>query len=400
MPSRATLPAERPALLIAAQSGRALAAAAHRAGYAALVADLFGDSDTIAIAARHRSLRGRFGQNIEAGTAIAALESLRGSWKGPVAGLILGSGFERSPRLIASLERRFPLVGASAETVARLKDPFGFAALAERLAIPHPPVERVARGARGLFLSKRRGGSGGGHIQVAEPGRWRPGRYVQKCVAGIAHSAAFLADGRRSQVVAFTEQFSAPSRRAPWRYGGAIEPGVVPARVRSEVEEAIGRIVAEVGLKGLASADFLLDGDKWWLLEINPRPGATLDILDRARTPLLERHVEACAGQLGTVEERPAEAAGSMILYATRSFEDAALPDWPDDVADRPPPGAGVKAGGPICTIRATGRDAAAVRAELDRRSGEILDSLLRRNRSRDWHRYATERQCPREAAR
>ncbi len=39
---------DAPAVLIAATSGRALAASARRAGYRPLVADFFGDHDTIA----------------------------------------------------------------------------------------------------------------------------------------------------------------------------------------------------------------------------------------------------------------------------------------------------------------------------------------------------------------
>ena len=44
------------AVLIAAQSGRALAQAARRAGLRPFVLDLFGDEDTLALAEAHRPL--------------------------------------------------------------------------------------------------------------------------------------------------------------------------------------------------------------------------------------------------------------------------------------------------------------------------------------------------------
>src|SRR4051812_34826943 len=109
MRSLSTLPADGPAILVAAQSGRALAAAARRAGYRPLVADLFGDRDTLALAQAYRPLRGRFGHGLGDRNVLPALEALAADAPTPIAGLVLGSGFERSPRLMAALARRFPL---------------------------------------------------------------------------------------------------------------------------------------------------------------------------------------------------------------------------------------------------------------------------------------------------
>jgi predicted ATP-grasp superfamily ATP-dependent carboligase len=136
------------------------------------------------------------------------------------------------------------------------------------------------------------------------------------------------------------------------------------------VQRALDALVAATGLRGLASADGLLDGGMWWLLEINPRPGATLDILDRRAMPLLRAHIEACRGRLVELAP-PAGAAASQILYAGRPIR--AVPDcpWPDHVRDRPEPGSPVLAGAPLCTVTAEGRDAqeavALLRARVDR---------------------------------
>jgi predicted ATP-grasp superfamily ATP-dependent carboligase len=378
-----------------------MAAAALRAGYVPLVADLFGDADTRAMAARYRPLQGRFGSGVRERDVITALDALREAWPGPIEGLVLGSGFERSPRLIGALERRFRLIGASAEAVASLKDPFAFADLLRRLRVPHPEVGRAGeRGAQGVWLSKRRGGSGGGHIRVARAGPAQAGRYVQRCVAGTPYAAAFLADGRRASIIGFSEQWTTPSRHAPWRYGGAIEPARLPASISGAVEAAVAAIVDEVGLKGLASADFLVEGERWWLLEVNPRPGATLDVLDRRPTPLLQRHIEACAGYLGATEERPALAAGSMILYAPRAVTAGIPLAWPEFVADRPLPGVRIKAGAPICTIAATDLNAEAVKARLSLRSTDILCMLYDKDRIGERLTCATERQRLGEATR
>ena len=64
------------AVLIAAASGRALAASARRGGYAPLVADFFGDEDTVAAAEAHIRLDQGLARGMRSDTVIAALESL------------------------------------------------------------------------------------------------------------------------------------------------------------------------------------------------------------------------------------------------------------------------------------------------------------------------------------
>ncbi len=154
------------AVLIAAQAGRALAEAARRAGLRPYVADLFGDSDTRALAEAYRQLPGRFGTGPAADATLAALDDLAALAGNPV-GLILGSGFEDAPDLIARLSARHRLIGASAGTVAALKDPEAFAALCARLGVPHPAVTAAPPADPAGWLVKRAGGSGGSHIRPA-----------------------------------------------------------------------------------------------------------------------------------------------------------------------------------------------------------------------------------------
>ena len=370
LPSRSQ--GEGACVLIAAQSGRALAAAARRAGYRPLVVDLFGDSDTRALATGYRQVRGRFGVGVAGLAVLDALDELALASAQPPLGVVLGSGFEASPALIQAIDERFGLIGASADTVASLKDPMGFARLLAELGIGHPQVRLEPVALSSGWLAKRRGSSGGGHIRKARSNRLAPGRYLQRAVEGEPVSVTFLADGRRAQVVARTCQWVSPGRGAAWRYGGAIEPGGPPA-IDPEIEMAIGRIVAATRLRGLASADLMVAPDRWWLLEINPRPGATLDCLDRRRTPLFERHCRASRGELGEAEAPPQEAAGSMIVYARRRI--ARVPEiaWPAFVADRPERGSAIEAGAPICTVAATGTETAEVRRLLDLRGADII---------------------------
>lgn len=369
-------------VLIAAQSGRALAQAARRAGLRPLVLDLFGDSDTLDLAAHHRRARGRFGTGRLGGAALLAdLDALAARAETTPIGIVLGSGFEGAPDLIAAIAARHRLIGTSAETVAILKDPFGFAALCENLAIPHPAVSPgpVAEPAR--WLLKQAGGCGGTHIRAAFPGRAPPGGYFQARVPGRPRALAFLADGRDVAIVGLTRQWSAPSPLRPFRYAGAVEHArheepPLAARMRAEIEQAVGRLVAATGLRGLASADCLVADGAWWLTEINPRPGATLDVLDRRPTPLLAAHIEASLGCLPHPDAAPVDAAATEICYATAGYAPMPPVTWPDFVRDRPGSGAAVARDAPLCTLFATGPDSAATRAMLRSRAADLRTLL------------------------
>ena len=64
------------AIVIAAQSGRALAQAARRAGLRPYVADLFGDEDTCALAEATAIMPGRFGRGMVPEAALGAMTQL------------------------------------------------------------------------------------------------------------------------------------------------------------------------------------------------------------------------------------------------------------------------------------------------------------------------------------
>lgn len=370
------------AILIAAQSGRALAEAARRAGLRPLVADLFGDADTLALAEAYRPLPGRFGSGRVGGAALLrALDDLAAASGGRPVGAVLGSGFEGAPDLMAAIATRHRLLGAAPEAVAGLKDPARLAALCAELAIPHPAIAAEPRPDPANWLLKRVGGSGGSHIRRAGRGRAPPGAYFQARVPGRPHALNFLSDGRDIQVLALTEQWCAPSPLRPFRYAGALargaaEPAAVPPAIAVEIAGAVAQLVARTGLHGLASADCLIAEDGWWLTEINPRPGATLDVLDRRATPLLLAHVAASLGGMAPVDSQPADAAAAEICYADRDLAPVPAHAWPDHVRDRPRAGTTVRRDAPLCTVLATGADAGQARETLRARATALRTAL------------------------
>ena len=285
--------AEAGSLLIAAVSGRQLAHAARRAGFTPLVADFFADTDTQAAAHACRKLGGDIASGMRRQTLLPALRALAARAPSPILGLVYGAGFEDRPALLTLIAKHWPLLGNTAATVARLKAPESFFTELDRLGIAHPATtsERPRKGAG--WIAKRKGGAGGSHIAPSRLQRDAGSIYYQERVAGRAVSALFLANGRRARVLGFSEQWTAPTPRSPFRYGGAVRPASLRPSVARQMASAVAAIARSFAIVGLASADFLVDGDEALLLEINPRPGATLDIFDSGAKPLMRMHLEA-----------------------------------------------------------------------------------------------------------
>jgi predicted ATP-grasp superfamily ATP-dependent carboligase len=151
----------------------------------------------------------------------------------------------------------------------------------------------------------------------------------------------------------------------------------IPAAARARMIAAAEALAPALGLIGLVSFDFLLSGATAYLLEVNPRPGATLDILDDARGTLLAAHVAAALGEPlpGAPEEAPG-ARAAAFLYADEGPLEIAPLAWPDWSADRPRPGALVGAHQPLATVLAGGESAAAATARCRQRLGQLRELL------------------------
>jgi predicted ATP-grasp superfamily ATP-dependent carboligase len=172
-------------------------------------------------------------------------------------------------------------------------------------------------------------------------------------------------------VLGLSRQWADPAPHRPFRYGGACRPARVTSVRAAEIGDAVGRLVSRTDLCGLNSADFLVRDDGFDLLEVNPRPGATLDIFaDRA---LFRWHLEACQGSLpDAAAVWPGGAAAATVYVRVQVCLPADFA-WPGWAADRQPSGEFVPAGAPLCTVLADAADAEAAECLVRRRAAEIL---------------------------
>ena len=359
----------KPALLIAAISGRSLAAAARRAGFRPLVADLFNDADTLALAERAIKLAGTLQSGIDEHRIVETLTQLAGDDQ-PVA-LVYGSGFERNPAMLHTIARTLPVAGNSAETIRLVKDPASLSHLCAELRIPHPDIRFDTPEHSKEWLTKLTGGAGGSHVKPANGDNCSGGRYFQRFVPGRNLSALFLADRINAHVVGFSRQWASPSREAPFRYGGAVRLQRYDKRNTARIAEWLSGLTKHTGLCGLCSADFVDSGPDLHLIEINPRPGATLDIFDNETTPLIREHLRAITGTRVSVPAYE-DSKASAIAYTAKAI--SAFPEvvWPEQTADHQMPGTALGAGDPVCTVFATADSAAAAMRAVKGRVKEV----------------------------
>ena len=360
------------AVLIAAISGRALAASARRGGYVPLVTDFFGDQDTLSVAEAHVRLDGELARGFEEKALVCALQKL--SKQRQALGVVCGTGFEGRTQVLQRLAQRWRLFGNSPETVANVKNPEILSSICADLGIPFPELSLSAPAAPANWLVKRRGGAGGTHIKPALQAHSVGGEiYYQRKVSGTPVGALFLADGERATVLGFSAQWSLPTRCQAFRYGGAVRPAMIAPGIADSLSAAVDRLAASMSLVGLNSADFLVDGERSWLLEINPGPARRSTSSSRRKdrsSPCTWRLVPA-SWSLGPPYPKGAKAAA--IVYAEDDIPSVPGLEWPDWTADRPLAGSAIKAGQPLCTVYACGSTAAGARALADERREMVL---------------------------
>jgi uncharacterized protein len=379
MPSswRANLSADPESFLVVALSGRALAAAARRAGCRARVLDLFGDMDTRVHADACLTVDGSPENGFEPAALLRAAERLAPAAEPARYGLVYGAGLESAPDLLARLTEGRRLYGNSPATVARTKDPRQFFALLDRLGVPHPTTTYTPPADPTGWLAKQVGAAGGAHIVPAGSTRVA-NSYYQRRAPGRPVGASFLADGRQAFLLGFSEQSAASGSNAEsFRFGGVLQPAALADSVANRVPGMLDALVRELGLVGLNSLDMMVDGADLAILEINPRPGANLDIFDAdASAALFGLHLAACRGRLPQRWTPPRRATAMSVVYAERPLRVPLDLEWPSWAADRPAPGATVSPGWPICSLLAAAPTPEAARQALATRTTCLLSKL------------------------
>jgi uncharacterized protein len=353
-------PAVAEPILLVAVSARMLAELAVRAGHGVVALDRFGDLDLRALCPS------------ETAGGMAELVDAAARFRAP--SVIYGAGLENRPDLVARLVRGRALLGCPPAVLERVRDP---AALAACLGADYPTTYaaedawRADRSRR--WLRKPLRGGGGRGVREWRGGALPAGTIVQERIAGRPCSVAAVAAGGEAVALGVTEQLigrpALGARGFAW-CGNVTLPDPEPLAAARAISS---RLAADFGLVGLFGIDFVWDGERARVVEVNPRPTGSLELFGEG---VFDAHLDACRGRLREVTPVGAPA-GKAIVYAREDTRMGDTRDWPArGIRDVPHPGERIGAGHPICTLLATGPTPQAVLAELEDRAAALYSEL------------------------
>ncbi|ADE16887.1 protein of unknown function DUF201 [Nitrosococcus halophilus Nc 4] len=375
-------------ILILGTSGRALAQSAAAGGYRVLVADCYADRETRQAASAWIQIP----PGADAEHWHQGITQLLKAETNP-AGLVFGSGFENRPELMEELSQRGVLLGNTPHCVRLLKDPRRFFSLLWKLAIPAPEIRFSPPALPHGWLCKAIGGTGGYHVLPAtrwEQVRRQEGRplaqerrasttssyYYQRKLEGQPGSVLFLANGKETQILGYNRLWTAATPAAPYRYGGVAAPLNLTPAAATLLRNYLHAMVTATGLRGINGLDFIQEPGGLQILEINPRPPASLNLYQDLLNPF-DAHVKACLEAPLPLRVTPMTTAHAFsILYAPHPLQIPPNILWPSFCYDLPVARLKIEREEPICSIHARGASIEKCRQLLRRRQQQVLKLL------------------------
>lgn len=360
------------AVLVIASSGRMLAQVAYHLGLIPLVIDLYADLDTQDCAADYRQVKS-LGESDLAPAVDYFIERYA------VAQVIYGSGFETYPESLYYLKSRLSVLGNDPDTFAGQLDKPAFFATLDRLGIPHPELIFSPPDTDDWLLKPMRGQGGVGIKRYHVGDSVKTPVYWQKFKTGMPHSVLFLADGREVQVIGFNRQWSVClGEDQEFVFSGVSNRCELTEPHKALITGWLKQLVRFFAFKGLNSLDFIHAEGGSHVLEVNPRPSASMQLYAQ---DLLNRHIQSCNGEgLGADTGRLylASETGYQIVYAEHDLIIPVGFDWPEGCMDLPKQGNICHTGQPICSIIAHQNESGSV-AELLLAKQQLIFNKLER---------------------
>ncbi|TWT38006.1 ATP-grasp domain protein [Posidoniimonas corsicana] len=358
----ANLLGSRPRLAIVGASVRAAAQSASRAGLDVVAADLFADADL---------------REVGPATQIEDYPSGFCSWLEGVeadAWMYTG-GLERWPALIDRMARLKPLWGVCGAPLRSARDlQILHAALAEAgIGFPETRPSSASLPLDGSWLCKADRVWELDRPNAAAAGLERGAVYQRRLTEqqGRPASVVFVLGDTWARTVGVTEQLIGPRHgAAPFQYAGSVGPLEVGRAVERQLKRLRETLRHDFELRGVVGVDLWLSDDEFWVLEVNPRYTASVEVLELSgATPVLGLHSLAFANEApanALPASQPARApAKKQILYARRALYvpdsvqlGAASPGMGENaawLADLPAGGQRFEPGDPILTVIARG---------------------------------------------
>lgn len=344
-------------LLIIANSARMLAQAARNSGFLPFVIDCYGDQDTQNLAEQYHQVKSLSINELK--PAVAFFKQQK------ISRLVYGSGFETHSDSLIFLARHFEVLGNSPKTFIALHNKRDFFQRLQQLNIDYPEVRFTTPNACEGWLIKPEQSQGGLNIQHLarnSPAFLKTAHYYQRYINGKSLSALFLANGKQAQVIGYNQQLVTAFHHQPFVFAAILNQAELSLTQQQTLTGWIKKLSESYGLRGLNSLDFILADDICYVLEINPRPPASMQLYDG---DLFTAHSEACQGKFANADFKTACYRLYQIIYAPTRIQIPAQIQWPAGYVDIPQSGVMINQQQPICSIIASGKNLVELTTDL-----------------------------------
>jgi uncharacterized protein len=347
-------------ILVIGVSVRAMVESAVRSRYSVAALDAFGDRDLAAIAESH-SLHHNFRARYSAKALFEAGRQLSYD------AIAYTSNLENHPEILRRLEGNHRIIGNSPCTVEAVRC---WAALFPKLkqagfSVPQTLFKDGIPGSERRWLMKPLMSGGGHGIEFFQKAKLQVESFMlQEFVAGKSCSASFIANGSNCVLIGITEQLIglSPFGVGGFRYCGNVLPLKEASAVVRQIRRLADFLTREYGLSGVNGFDFILDGDRVAMTEINPRYSASMELIERAyNLPIFHLHTKAVLdGELPAFELESVldsdVSFGKAVLFAEKDVDAPDTRNWMyRGIKDVPASGETLRKGGPVCTFLACG---------------------------------------------
>ena len=361
-------------LIIVATAARALAGSAAKLGMPLQVFDAFGDRDTLGT---WHPLSG----DIVAGLDFARVAESLPALPAVTRSIVVGGGIEAAPAALDTLARCGRLYANETSLVAAVAEPDTGLELLRCLGWETPETRRDPPADLSGWLLKRRGACGGWHVRRATASPAERNDYYQREAAGSPMSVTFLADGEYAYILGFNRQTPVAVADRPFCHGGAVAESNPPRWLRDYFNERMPALVRTTGLRGLNGIDFLLDGERVLLLELNARPTASFELYeDDVSEGLLAWHLRSFERPVPEFAARLADRGptirGYAVVYAERSLQVPQGLDFPLGCRDLPRAGHRIESGMPVLSLFAAAQSSAEVTTQIDAMRKRVYEAL------------------------
>ena len=370
-------------LLIIGASARAAVASARQSSWTIHAMDMFGDIDTRSQSKFHLL-------NDYPTDCLSLLSALR-----PDAICVTGA-MENHSSILHELTTRATLLAPAIDQIVRLRDPTNLQSVLTSsnwqyprtfAANEHLPDDET------LWLKKPIASAAGQGIHAFDRTNSSspdPTKIIQERISGRNISVSFLMHPARTDLLGCTEQLLGHRefQASEFQYCGSIGPLHIPPSINKKLQELGQFLQHEYSLRGLIGVDLILDDDQLWLIEINPRYTASMELFEsQFNRSMIQLHLDSFSKNPATFT-RIGHAGihyGKAVLFARQTTQipnefqpmwQAALKCQQPTIADLPPIGAIVQAGHPLFTIFARSKSTAETREKLHQQATIFYDRL------------------------